>query len=437
MAYVSVGQIENLEEANAGLALIYDSLEKACSDQVAAAEAKKVSTQREADKSAHLLATAIKVEREAGQQLQQANEQLASANEQLSFAYASLSACEMSGSYDEDGNYEPPDCSAEEADVAAAESVVAEKEAAVAGAEEALDAAKNHRIQMEQRSEMARRCLDMATQLAETVQTECATRLASVATHIGTGKTRLKNAMAALDAYLDTHPPALEFYSWLKWSPAINKPISPKELHSRLNLSVEQQRYYFEYLAERDSTFRAKIADYRSQLEAANGPAERHAVQLKIRRNLSGYCSEKIVEQALGPLGHKADTQVRTTFEDSRFTKTDLLIEDLKVPVILGHGEGMSAPVGGSIAIEVKCGRAPYIYSQKDHMVFQSNGHREANASMTICSRDIKDLTPEQEKKLRETLRNTGSPLIGMLPTKAEIDEACWNMVICCERRNS
>ena len=89
----------------------------------------------------------------------------------------------------------------------------------------------------------------------------------------------------------------------------------------------------------------------------------------------------------------------------------------------------MSAPVGGSIAIEVKCGRASYLYSQKDHMVFQSGGHQEASASMTICSRDIKDLTPEQEEELREALRSAGSPLIGMLPTKDEIDKACWDMV--------
>ena len=99
------------------------------------------------------------------------------------------------------------------------------------------------------------------------------------------------------------------------------------------------------------------------------------------------------------------------------------------MPVILGRGEGMSASVGGSIAIEVKCGRASYLYSQKDHMVFQSGGHQEANASITVCSRDIRDLTPEQEEELREALRSAGSPLLGMLPTKDEIDKACWDIV--------
>lgn len=429
MAYVSVGQVENLEEAIASLQSAYDSMESVCQAQIAIAEAKVLEAQQEADNTIQLLDAAIGAEMEAEQKLEQANDQLASANEQLSSAYSSLSACASSGSYDKDGNYESPNCSFEEADLATAESAVAEAESAVAATEEALEAAKDHRMQMQQRSEMAWQCLDMANQLAETVQLECATRLASAAAHLEIGKTRLESAKVALNAYLETHPPAAEFYSWLKWTPDLNKPITPRELHSRLNLSIEQQRYYFEYLADRDPAFRAKIAHYRRQLEAANGPAERHAVQLKIRRNLSGYCGEKIVEQAFSPLGHKADTQARTIFKDGRYTKTDLIIEDLKVPVILGRGEGMSASVGGSIAIEVKCGRASYLYSQKDHMVFQSGGHQEANASITVCSRDIRDLTPEQEEELREALRSAGSPLLGMLPIKDEIDKACWDIV--------
>ena len=429
MAYVSVGQVENLEEVIAGLQWAHETMESACHAQIAAVEDKLAEAQQEADNSAQLLESAMEAEMETGQHLEQANEHLLSANGQLSSACSSLSTCQASGSLDVDGNYIPPHCSTEEAEVAAAESAVSESESDFAAAEKALEAAKDHRMQMERRNEMACQCLDMAIQLAETVQTECATRLVNAEVYLETGRARLESAKAALNAYLDTHPAGAEFYSWWKWSPDPNKLVTPKELHSRLNLSVEQQRYYFEYLADRDPEFRAKIADYRSQIESANGPAERLAIQIKIRRNLSGYVGEKIVEQALCPLGHRADTQARTTFDDGRFTKTDLIIEDLKVPVILGRGEGMSAPAGGSIAIEVKCGRASYLFSQKDHMVFQSGGHQEANTSMTVCSRDIKDLTSEQEEDLRETLRNAGSPLIGMLPKKDEIDKACWDMV--------
>jgi len=429
MAFVSVGQVENLEEALTGLQLLYDSMESACQAQIAEADAKLKKTQQEVVDSAQLLESTMEAEIGAGQRLEQAYKQLALANEQLSFACSSLSFCEASVRYDEDGNYEPPNCTDKEADVAEAESAVTNERYAAVEAEVTLEAAKGHRMMMERRNEMAHQCLDMAMQLSETVQNECAIRLASADAHIKIGKTRLEHACFALNGYLDTHPSAAAFHSWLKWSPDRNKPITPKELHSRLSLSVEQQRYYFEYLADRDPEFRAKIANYRSQLGATNGPAERHAVQLKICRNLSGYCGEKIVEQALSPLGHKADKQGRTAFDNGRFTRTDLIIYDLKVPVILGRGEGMGSPAGGSIAIEVKCGRSPYLYSQKDHMVFQSGGHQDANASMTVCSQDIKYLVPEQEEELREALRNAGSPLIGMLPTKSEIDKACWDMV--------
>lgn len=429
MAYVSVGEVENLEDVIASIQSTYDSMESACQAQIAIADAKLAETQSEANTSAHMLEASLEAEMEAVNRMEHTFQSLSLANEQLSSAHSSLSECATSGTYDEKGSYEPPKCSFEEADFAAAESAFTEAENNVVVARESLEATKDHRMQMELRSEMSCQCLDMAMQLAENIQTECVSRLSIAANHLAVGKARLENAKAALNAYLDTQPSAAEFYTWLKWSPDLNKAITPKELHSRLNLSAEQQRYYLEYLADRDPVFRAKISEYRKQLKAANGPAERLVVQLKIRKNLSGYYGEKIVEQALSPLGNKVDTQARTTFEDGSFTKTDLIINDLKVLVILGRGEGMIAPVGGSIAIEVKCGRASYLYSEKDHMVFQSGGHQDADASMIVCSRDIKDLTPEQEKELRESVRNAGSPIIGMLPKKDEIDKACWDIV--------
>ena len=429
MAGVSVGQVENLEDAMVGLRSIYDGIESACQAQLTQAEEQRAEAQQESDNSAQLLNAAKEAELEAGQQLEQANEHLVSASDGLSSAEASLYACEASGYYDEDGNYVPPDCSSEASEINAAEGAVTQAESAVVEVEAAMEAAKDHRMQMEQRDEMARRCLVMATELAETVCNECSIRLTNAAAHLETGMTRLVNARQALNAYLDTHPPVAKFHSWLKWAPSSNQLVTPQDLHARLNLSPEQQRYYLEYLVDRDPVFRSKVADYRSQLTAANGAAERHAIQLKIRKNLSGYVGEKIVEQALGPLGHKVNTQSRTSFADGKYTKTDLVIEDLKAPVILGRGAGMGAPIGGSIAVEVKCGRASYLDSQKEHMVFQSAGHQHTNASMVICSRDIKDLTPEREKELRDALRDAGSPLIGMLPRKDEIDKVCWEIV--------
>ena len=72
MAYVSVGQVENLEETIAGFQSAYDSMESACQAQIAAAEAKLAEAHQEADNSAQLLDAAMEAEMEAGQQREQA-----------------------------------------------------------------------------------------------------------------------------------------------------------------------------------------------------------------------------------------------------------------------------------------------------------------------------------------------------------------------------
>ncbi|UPU37498.1 hypothetical protein M1B72_07280 [Geomonas paludis] len=366
---------------------------------------------------------------EAERRLEQAQAQLASARAQLVYATGALYACEASGSYDDEGDFQPPDCSREEGAVGAAEAAVAEAEESVAEAEAAFEATKEHRMKMEQRNELAQRCLAMASQLSEAVQIECGARLSKAQSHLVTGTARLSHAQKALNAYVDTNPSAAQFHSWLNWSPQPNTPVTPKELRDRLNLSVEQQRYFYQYLADRDPDFRAKIAGYRRELDAASSLADRQAVQLKVRRNLSGYCAEELVRHALGPLGTRVDTQARTVFDDGRFTKTDLVVEGLKVPVILGRGEGMGAPVGGSVAVEVKCGQAGYVYGQRRHMIFQSGGHKRFDASMTLCSRDIKATAQERQGELRDPLREAGSPLVAMLPTKEEFDAACWAVI--------
>ena len=65
MAYVSVGQVENLEETIVGLQSAYDSMESVCHAQIAIAEAKVIEAQQEADNSTQLLDAAIEAEMEA------------------------------------------------------------------------------------------------------------------------------------------------------------------------------------------------------------------------------------------------------------------------------------------------------------------------------------------------------------------------------------
>jgi hypothetical protein len=194
-------------------------------------------------------------------------------------------------------------------------------------------------------------------------------------------------------------------------------------------MSPEQQRLFTEYLYDRDPQFKAAVNKYRAELSECRGAAEVHYVQNKVIKEFSGSYGEKLVYHALRPLAGNIKTQERTVFPDGSYTKTDIIFEDLKVPMILGKGEGMSAHVGGNIAVEVKIGQPAYIYSQKDHMVFQAGGHKDASASAVICSRDIKKLSEEKENILRSAMREAGSPIIGMLPEKNEIDSACWEIV--------
>ena len=177
------------------------------------------------------------------------------------------------------------------------------------------------------------------------------------------------------------------------------------------------------YESERDPRFRERIEDYGRRYAATQSLDERKAILRQAHINASGELSERIVSAAFRPLGD-VSTQGRTVFEDGRYTKTDLTVRNLRAPVLLGRGDRAFAPKGGSLALEVKAGQAPYLRQQADHLVFQAGGHRAANASATICTADIHDLPADDERELRDRVRVAGSPLIGMLPRKRDIDRA-------------
>jgi hypothetical protein len=371
-----------------------------------------------------MLECAIQQEQGAQQRLEEARENLESANATLSAAESALSACESQPD-DEDG--ESPDCSDEESDVADAEASVEQAQAELEQSQADLEMAKENRQAMERRVECAKQALSMAKQVLEQSRTECAVRLAVVTQSIDLATGRLTAAQQALYAYLATNLSAAQFHSWLNWPSAQHgAPITPETLRDRMNLSAGQRSLFQEYLYDRNPAFRRLVDKYRGEWAAAKGDAERNIVARKTRIHLSGEFAEQMARHALAPLGGGIETQGRTFVGDNgRYTKTDLLVTDLRVPVILGRGEGMGAPVGGSMAFEVKCGKADYLYSQKDHMVFQAEGHKQAVAHCTLCSRDIHDLPPEKEKELRDTLREAGSPMVGMLPRKNDIDQSC------------
>jgi chemotaxis protein histidine kinase CheA len=428
MAQVSVGQVENLEDLLRGLLSVREALESACREQIAVADSKYEEAREESLNSKNMLEIANQQEQAAQQAVQDTQELLESSRSALSAANSALSGCEAQS---DDKNGAPPDCSSEESDVADAEDAVEQAQVELVQTQAELELAKENHQAMEQRVECAKQVLVMAVQAMEQSRAECAARFAAVSQSVDVATARLTAAQQALSAYLGTNASAAQFHSWLNWNPAQHGvPITPDTLRDRMNLSAEQRVLLQEYLYDRNPAYRGLVDKYRGEWAAAKGDAERNIVARKTRIHLCGEFGEQIARHALAPLGGRIETQGRTFVGDNgRYTKTDLLVTDLRVPVILGRGEGMGAPVGGSMAFEVKCGKADYLFSQRDHMVFQAEGHKQADAQCTLCSRDIHDLPPEKEKVLRDTLREAGSPLVGMLPRKNETDQSCLDFI--------
>lgn len=241
---------------------------------------------------------------------------------------------------------------------------------------------------------------------------------------------RVRRACEALEKYIAEHPEstAAAFAGWVRWMPPANGvPVTPDVLATRskgINL-----REAIAYEAERDPRFRSKIEDYSRRWTAAATLSQKTDVIRQARRNASGELAERVVAAAFRPLGD-VSTQNRTVFDDGRYTKTDLVVRNLRAPVILGRGDRAFAPKGGTVAFEVKAGQASYLKSQGDHLVFQAGGHQAANASATICTADIHDLPEAEERELRDRLRTAGSPIIGMLPRKRDIDRALYEAIV-------
>ena len=428
MSGVSVGQVENLEDLLHGLLSMREDLECACREQIAIAGQKNEEAQEELQNSEGLLEETIQNELVANSAVEKALETLDNCQSALNAAQSALSDCD-SQTDDEDGG--SSDCSDEESDVSDAEDDLeqAQEELEQSQAKSEL-ARENHQV-MEQRVECAKQAVALAEQLLEQSQAECATRFDAVSQSVDVANARLSAAQQALNAYIATNSPTAQFHSWLHWNPAQNgNPVTPDTLRDRMNLSGDQRILHQEYLYERNPAYRRLVDQYRSEWSEAKGDAERNIVARKARIHLSGEFGEQLALHALAPLGARVETQGRTFVGgNGRYTKTDLLVTDLRVPVILGRGDGMGASAGGSMAFEVKCGKAEYLFSQKDHMVFQAQGHKQANAQCTLCSRDIQELSPEKMKELREILRGAGSPLVGMLPRKNEIDQSCLEFI--------
>lgn len=245
-----------------------------------------------------------------------------------------------------------------------------------------------------------------------------------------TAEQRLLQANEALERYLDATPSAREAHDWLSYTPEPGRLITPAELDRRLNPSPGALMEIARYMRDTDPGVRRNVDSLAEKLHCARAPMDYAKATRQISITLSGRLAEELSARALGCYGGSVSTQTRKDLDNGRYTKVDLVVNNLKAPVVLGKGKGMSAPAGGSLALEVKCGRKEYLRQQLDHMCTQARGHGEFNASFTLCSRDIHNLHPDTERQMRDSLRQAGSPLVGQLPYKSQMDDICTRLVM-------
>lgn len=424
---------ESLELLNSAAQLLSVQGETGSACQQAMAEAEKLleETRQEEQHSQGLLNAAREVEEAAYAAMQVAEGVMLAAEANLAAALAAEAAALSS--------MNPVAAIAAAERVYAAERAYERAKQAYEFARQAYEAAKAHRELLEKRCEMAKQAVALAQAMTAKLQASCAKCQAQILPLVEQGVSRIRSAFEELQKYhaetSTVSAPALNlsaaktptiqnpteknFSAWKNYQPEIGAPVSVPELNSRLNPPM---RGLLQNLYETDENFRRQIDTCRANLSANRAETER-----QIKSNIAGRLAEEIVKGALSPYGKLSATQVRHDLPDDSYTKTDFVLRDLKVPLIFGKGTGMGVREGGSLAVEVKSGRESYLERELEHIKKQAQGHAEYDASWVICTRDIRNVRAEAD--FRAAIRNAGSPPIGMLPYKDEIDAACLNFV--------
>lgn len=312
--------------------------------------------------------------------------------------------------------------------IAAASMEVASAAEELARATEEYRQAVAHRERLEHRVELAQKCVNIAQEMLETLRMRFSYSRVVITETIREGNYRLQNAYTDLERYLSriSKVALAEISDFYGWKPEENKPVTPKEVHDRLNASKNVTNAILEYLYVTDPKFKFSVDRLVAQLKT---PGNEISVETKIKKNIVGRLCEELVIRSFAPMGERVSTQGIYYLEDGTYTKADMILYGLKEPLILGKGEGMGAQKGGNLGIEVKSGKKEYIFAQSAHMEKQAKGHSMCDISCTVCSRDIKDLSPEKEELLRNRLKEAGSPMMGMLPHKSELDAECIEFV--------
>lgn len=312
--------------------------------------------------------------------------------------------------------------------IAAASAKVAAIATELAHAIQEHNEAVEHRQRIEHRCELAQKCVNIAQEMCDTLNMRFGYSKVRVEEIVLKGSGRLQLAYDDLTKYLSRISPEAknDILDWYNWKPKENEPVKPNDIRDRLNASKNVINVILEYLYTTDMNFRATVDRHSSNI-IISGMESSTIVQIK--KNIVGRLCEELVIWTFLPMGTSIETQHRENLPDGSYTKVDMILHGLKQPLVLGKGEGMGAREGGTLGIEVKAGHKEYIYSQMPHLEKQAQGHKMCDVSCTVCTRDIKDLSPDREANLREKVRGAGSPMLGMLPYKDDLDRDCIDFV--------
>lgn len=304
---------------------------------------------------------------------------------------------------------------------------IAEIESQLVPAKQEYEEAVRHREALEGRYEMAVKAMNIAQERHDTLQMHFETGKRSIEVTVDGGCTRLNLAYQDLQKYISRIAPDVRnsLDKWFNDKPEENTPVRPNDIRDKLDVDENVVDAILEYLYATDIGFRANVDSYCNEMRIGNEAG----AELKIKKQMVGRLCEEIVIRAFKPISTQISTQARESLPDGRYTKVDMIVYGLTNPLVLGRGEGMGAREGSSLAVEVKSGHSSYLYQQLSHMQDQAFGHQGCDASCVICTRDVHDLSPEKESELREKLREAGSPMIGMLPRKDDLDNRCINFV--------
>lgn len=311
--------------------------------------------------------------------------------------------------------------------MAAVGAQISEIESRLLPARQEYEEAVRHRESLERRYEMAVKCVNLAQDRKEFLQQRFEEGKRNIEKISDRGCARLETAYQDLTKYISRTAPEVRnnLDKWFNDKPDDNSPVRPNDVRDKLDVNDEIIDAVLQYLYSTDIGFRINVDGYCNEIKAGDV----YGAELKIKKQMVGRLCEELVIRAFTPISSKIVTQARESLPDGRYTKVDMIVYGLTNPVILGRGEGMGAREGGSLAVEVKSGHSSYLYQQLSHMQDQAFGHRGCDASCVICTRDIHDLPVEKENELREKLREAGSPMIGMLPRKDDLDLRCINFV--------